>query len=131
FPDGRVVRSLLAAREPPDDAGVAKLAGIWSDDVIFATSRLETLNADPTSPFHGRLDLGRLGIFGHSVGGATALDGCRRDRRCRAAIDLDGSPLGEVSNAGLAQPAMFIMHEGFEADCPTCAQAGRDVDAIY
>jgi hypothetical protein len=131
FPDGRVVRSLLAAREPPDDTGVAKLAGIWSDDVIFAINQLQALDADPTSPFHGRLDLVRLGIFGHSVGGATALDACRRDRRCRGAVDLDGSPFGEVISAGLAPPVMFILHEGFEADCPDCARVGRDVDAIY
>jgi hypothetical protein len=131
FPDGRVVRSTPAAREPPDDASVARLAGIWSDDVVFAINQLQSLNADPTSPFHDHLDLGRLGVFGHSVGGATALEVCRRDRRCGAAFDVDGSPLGEVIASGLAQPVMFVLHEGFDADCPTCAEVGGDVGSIF
>jgi pimeloyl-ACP methyl ester carboxylesterase len=48
-----------------------------------------------------------LGTVGHSFGGATALQFCHEDARCRAAIDLDGIPFGSVVTDGLAKPAMF------------------------
>ena len=35
-----------------------------------------------------RLDTARVGVFGHSFGGAAAAEACRRDRRCRAGMDL-------------------------------------------
>jgi dienelactone hydrolase len=40
--------------------------------------------------FGGKLDLQRIGSFGHSFGGVTALEVCRVDDRCRAAVNLDG-----------------------------------------
>jgi predicted dienelactone hydrolase len=131
FPDGRVIPSTLAAREPADDAGIAKLTILWSDDVIFAMNQLAALDADPASPFHGRLKLERLGVFGHSLGGAAALDACHRDLRCRATIDLDGTPFGDGPTTGLSQPVMLIMHDGYAADCTDCAQVGDKVNAIY
>src|SRR5262249_54516526 len=61
--------------------------------------------------FAGRLDFARLGAVGHSFGGATALQFCREDARCRAAIDLDGIPFGSVVTDGLAKPAMFLLSD--------------------
>ncbi len=42
-------------------------------DVSFAIDRLSALNADPTSPLKGRLDLKRIGVAGHSFGGFTTM----------------------------------------------------------
>lgn len=42
-------------------------------DVSFAIDQLETLNADAKGPLHGRLDLKRIGVAGHSFGAYTAL----------------------------------------------------------
>lgn len=44
----------------------------------------------------GALDLTRVGMFGHSLGGATAAEAMAADRRIRAGIDLDGSILVTV-----------------------------------
>ena len=49
--------------------------------------------------------------MGHSFGGATALQFCHEDARCRAAIDLDGIPFGSVVTDGLAKPAMFLLSD--------------------
>jgi predicted dienelactone hydrolase len=66
----------------------------------------------------GRLDLDRLGAFGHSMGGNAALEFCRVDRRCRAVVNLDGANWTEVGRTGLSQPAMLITVErGNEAPC--------------
>ena len=44
-----------------------KLLDAWTGDIRFALDRLERLNAsDPTGKFTVRLDMTRVGVFGHS-----------------------------------------------------------------
>ena len=75
---------------------------IWSADMGFALDQLQRLNASgPSEKFVGRLDMERIGVFGHSLGGATTLQFCQDDARCKAGIDLDGAPLGSVIIEGL------------------------------
>jgi dienelactone hydrolase len=117
FPDGRVVRR-ESANNPETmsyEAGkqlANKLLPMWSSDVSFVVDQLERLNADGASgKFTGKLDLTRLGIFGHSFGGATALQFCHDDRRCKAGMDIDGMPFGSVIQEGAAQPIFFLMSD--------------------
>ena len=59
-------------------------------DAQFVLDELGRLNAaDPR--FAGRLDLDKMGMFGHSLGGATAAQLCLRDPRCKAGAAMDGS----------------------------------------
>jgi hypothetical protein len=98
-----------------------KLVRAWSADMAFALDQLEQLNAsDPSGKFSGRLDLQRVGVFGHSLGGATALEFCHNDSRCKAGIDVDGAPLGSVIREGVSQPFLFLLsdHSG-EPDAET------------
>jgi predicted dienelactone hydrolase len=44
-----------------------------AQDVSFAIDRLTKLNADETWPLHGRIDLEKIGLAGHSFGGNTAM----------------------------------------------------------
>jgi predicted dienelactone hydrolase len=57
------------------------------------------------------LDLQRVGAFGHSLGGATTLQFCHDDSRCKAGIDVDGAPLGSVIHEGVTQPLMFLLSD--------------------
>jgi dienelactone hydrolase len=141
FPDGQVI-----ARAPQNNADLVsgprqeqlanKLAQAWSADMGFALDQLERLNAsDPSGRFLGRLDLQRVGVFGHSLGGATALQFCHDDSRCKAGIDVDGAPLGSVVADGVTQPFMFLLsdHKG-EADAgepEAIRQAGANIHSIY
>ena len=62
----------------------------------------------------------RVGVFGHSLGGAAALQFCHDDSRCKAGIDVDGAPLGNVISEGVTQPFMFILSDhGSESDAGT------------
>jgi dienelactone hydrolase len=102
FPDGRVVERL-----PLDNFD--ELVTEWSADIGFALDQLERLNeSDPSGKFLGRLDMQRVGVFGHSLGGATALQFCHDDSRCKAGIDVDGAPIGSVITEGVSQPFMFL-----------------------
>jgi predicted dienelactone hydrolase len=64
---------------------------IMADDASFVMDQLQEMNEGRTdSSFAGRLNLGEIGIIGHSVGGATAYNLAINDPRIKAAIDLDG-----------------------------------------
>jgi dienelactone hydrolase len=67
-------------------------------DVRFLLGRLATLRGV------GRLDLKRVGGFGHSLGGATMAGAMLADRRLRAGVDLDGRLFGPVIRRGLSRP---------------------------
>jgi dienelactone hydrolase len=124
FPDGRTI-----ARAPRNNAELLsgeqqialgdRLVNAWSADMRFALDRLAALNlSDPASRFQGRLDMERVGVFGHSLGGATALQFCHEDPRCKAGIDVDGAPLGSVVAEGVKQPFLFLLsdHSGEPAN---------------
>jgi predicted dienelactone hydrolase len=117
LPDGRVIarapqNNLDLIGGPAADQLANKLVEQWSTDTGFALDQLERLNtSDPSSRFLGRLDMQRVGVFGHSLGGATALQFCHDDPRCKAGIDVDGAPVGSVIAEGVAQPFMFLVSD--------------------
>ena len=78
------------------------------------------------------MDLQRLGMFGHSFGGATALEFCHQDARCKAALDMDGIPFGGVVPEGLSKPGLFLLsdHRREMAD-PESHQVLAEIQSIY
>jgi len=138
LPDGRVV-SRPPANDPEslsaEDANrlINKLLIMWTSDTSFVASRLEQLNAaDPSGKFTGRLDMQRLGMFGHSFGGAQTLQFCHDDSRCKAGIDMDGAPYGSVVQEGLKQPFLFLLSDqSSELADPASKQIHTDFQSIY
>jgi dienelactone hydrolase len=142
LPDGRVIarapqNHLDLVSGPQADERANTLVQAWTADTGFALDQLERLNAsDPSGKFLGRLDVQRVGVFGHSLGGATALLFCHDDSRCKAGIDVDGAPLGSVIAEGVTQPFMFLLsdHRGESTDAETpeaIRQAGANIRSIY
>lgn len=82
---------------------------MWVADAQFALDQVERLDRDATSPLRGRLDLARIGAFGWSFGGATAVDLSIRDERVKAAIDQDGQLFGLARVQGTKRPVL-LMH---------------------
>ncbi|HZR40773.1 MAG TPA: hypothetical protein VFB12_11685 [Ktedonobacteraceae bacterium] len=119
FSDGRVVTRTNAGNPSDSDLPVAEqdrlannLITIWSADTRFVLDKLEQLNrSDPSGTFTHRLNMQEVGIFGHSFGGATAAQFCHDDTRCKAGIDLDGAPYGNVIQQGLHHPFMFLLSD--------------------
>ena len=83
-------------------------------DLLFALRQLERLNAgSPVSDVRGRLDLTRVGVFGHSRGGLAAAEACKREPRLRGCLNYDGNFLNGGAYADtvagvLSQPFMMI-----------------------
>lgn len=108
MPDGRIIQN---KSERYQRAGAREEeAIIQAHDLIFVLNELEQLNKkDRDIGLAGRLDLQRVGVFGHSRGGFTAPHACFLDSRFRACLNLDGYPLTPAVMAnGIRQPYMHI-----------------------
>ena len=93
------------ADEPLRTESVAE----WTADTRAVLDLLATFDhGGAPSPFHGRFDLGRIGVFGMSYGGATAGDFCRQDNRCKAALNMDGGQYGGMVNDSLRVPFLIM-----------------------
>jgi predicted ester cyclase len=119
LPDGRTVTGDYTA-------GLEVHPPIWTQDHIFVMDQLEVLNADdPEGVFTGRLDLERLGVFGASLGGATATLTCSLDARCKAGVNEDGPVYGDVIEEGLDQPFLYLLSDSRFFSDPAFYEAAR------
>jgi len=126
FADGRVVEmnpaAIAGATGPATGdykevfAARAAVCEYKAGDLASVADELARLHSDPSSRFHGRLDLGRMGAFGHSFGGDAALEWCRAESRCRAAANLDGALWSSVGEEGLDRPSLQIVGPHAEFD---------------
>jgi predicted dienelactone hydrolase len=81
--------------------------------------------------FAGRLDLGHVGMFGHSLGGAAAASAMLVDSRIDAGADLDGLLFGAARASGVSRPFMLMSADpGFAAD-PNRAGFWRRLPAAH
>jgi predicted dienelactone hydrolase len=124
FPDGHTV-SIGKVGDSPNaisDALTVRIA-----DTQYVLHTLARLNRG-TGAFSGMFNLNHVGMFGHSLGGATAAATMLVDRRLDAGLDMDGSLFGKVAVTGLAKPFMlFSADPGFRHK-PNLAQFWRHLE---
>ncbi|KPL91459.1 alpha/beta hydrolase family protein [Herpetosiphon geysericola] len=113
FPDGEVRFSNFAhfgidpAQEVTTEQINQHVLPVWIADQRFVLDTLERWNAND-SLLAGQLDLSHIGIFGHSFGGATALETCEVDARCKVVINLDGGLYGKSVERAATKPLLLI-----------------------
>ncbi|WP_438449074.1 alpha/beta hydrolase family protein [Gorillibacterium sp. sgz5001074] len=119
FPDGRITTSTTNDLFSPDQdyrasrAARDKLGKVLTDDVAFVLDQFELIQSGQIpSHLNGRMDLGHVGVFGHSIGGATAYD-ASYDPRIAAGIDLDGGLYRLRDRENLRKPFLFIHSESY------------------
>lgn len=123
LPDGRV----LSTKGDPDAGNAeatSKQVEAWAKDVTFVLERMSSPATDPAGRFATRIDPTRIGMLGHSLGGAAALETCRTDTRFKACADLDGAPFGKVTEEGVKRPTL-IMRSGPIYSDADLAKRGR------
>jgi len=140
FPDGRVMSRPpendpeLCEDQPPVQQArcVSRFLTAWTGDIAFVLDRLERLNTSGSAgKLAGRLDMTRVGVFGHSFGGATAMQFCHDDPRCKAGIDVDGQPFGNVIQDGLRQPFMILLSDHGDSSDPDGRRIWANIQSIY
>lgn len=65
-------------------------AKVWAEDLLFVLQRLTALSSERGSPFYKAIDLRRIGVFGHSHGGRSAVTASILDSRIQACLNEDG-----------------------------------------
>ena len=105
--------SLLDQDEALAPARVAAAA----DDAILVIDRLLNGEGD-LDAFAEAIDPERIGMLGHSLGGAAALETCLRDKRFKACANLDGYPFGRISQEGVGRPFLLLLSKPTPADQP-------------
>jgi dienelactone hydrolase len=95
-----------------------------------ALDHLKQLSSDDAR-FKDRLDVTRVGIVGHSFGGAQAAQFCSQDPRCTAGIDIDGRLYGTVVRSGLSVPFMFLLSDHGSLKDPIDRQIMDQIQAVY
>jgi len=122
FPDGRLATSVLGSHVADTlqlDARSTSLAvAVRLSDLKFVMDELERLNASDKSPFAGKLDMSRVALAGHSLGGTTALLGVELEPRFRAAIAMDAPAPGPLF--GTTDKPILMLVAGRDWDKDTC-----------
>jgi len=125
YHDGRIARRSAAGAPPENSPGRKSelapgqpndlqlpIVTEWARDESFLLDKLQEINAaDSSGRFTGRLNLESVGAFGHSLGGAAALQFCRDDVRCKAGINIDGAPFGDVVRTGISKPFLSFFSD--------------------
>ena len=110
YPDNTTT---YAANITTDDQIVEDLY-VRVKDISFVLDQL-SLPSATTLLTPGRacgIDFSKVGIFGHSLGGATAAQAMLFDSRFVGGINLDGTFYGSVIERGLNKPFAIFAHEG-------------------
>ncbi|KAK0110176.1 hypothetical protein ONS95_002827 [Cadophora gregata] len=87
---------------------------VRAQDVSFVLNQLSQPSiAQKLLPGVGcDLDVSKVAIFGHSLGGATSAQAMLKDKRILGGVNLDGTFFSTVVNKGLKRPFMILSHEG-------------------
>lgn len=109
YPDGSTAENQDPPMPESEEAAmrqheerIAKVA----DDIQAATIHLQS-----TSPIARHLN-GRVGAFGHSLGGAGAASAAARSTTIQAVGDIDGSLGVEARSSRLQRPVFFMQDDG-------------------
>ena len=78
----------------------------WAEDMIVTIDLLEKWNNEGW--LKDKLDLDKIGVFGHSVGGGSAGKVALKDNRVKAAANLDGIQWGKKIDTTYSIPYLYI-----------------------
>lgn len=110
FPDGSVI---LGADIETEEQITFALA-VRAQDVTFVLNQLRIPSFSRSFFLDSscQLNIKNVGIFGHSLGGATALASMANDTRLSGGVNLDGTFFGPAIQQGTKRPFLLVGHEG-------------------
>ena len=110
YPDGRNATRYENTLDPDKVETIAPALDIRVQDIQFVLNTLSTNStiARQIPGIHGKLNDRKVGMFGHSFGGAATAATMLIDQRFACGVNMDGSIFGSVLDSGLAKPYLFI-----------------------
>jgi dienelactone hydrolase len=127
FPDGHETKFQPYWPQNADRRTQGVAIGKFAEDVLvadvrFVLDQLQQLNLNDGF-WRGHLDLSRVAIVGHSMGGTTAALALKEDGRIRVGVNLDGSTYpgmnADVRPMALGKPLLFMETEEHASDPET------------
>jgi dienelactone hydrolase len=128
FPDGRLV---VGTFQPGTTEQAIEAQQLRAADARFVLDELAVLNrggnpdAEHTAlpkGVAGSLDLSEVGMFGWSLGGAASAQAMHDDARIKAAVNMDGTFWGPLTQQGVNRPFLLMTgSEHTEQNDPTLA----------
>jgi dienelactone hydrolase len=111
FPDGRTVGLADVPTSPAAQAAFFNMSlRTIVGDAKFTLDTITAMNTtDPD--FSGHFDLSRVGMYGHSFGGANTATCCYEDSRFRAGLTLDGVFYRQFIPGNITVPMLFMFAE--------------------
>ncbi|MGX1471252.1 UNVERIFIED_CONTAM: dienelactone hydrolase [Streptomyces canus] len=110
FPDGRVATFALGRDFPRTPEFWHKVKTGRARDVSFVLDQL--LGNNPPWAGAAQIDPDRIGMAGHSAGGAATIAAMLADERIRAGSNVDGSTDPLIPDTGLDRPFLFLGRDG-------------------
>ena len=94
-----------------------KLGAVWAADIGFVLDQAKKVDTgEIPSPLKGKMDLGMVGVFGHSTGGGAAVQFCYTDARCKVGLAMDAWMVPyshDISQNGTRVPFLFFQSENW------------------
>ena len=111
FPDGRAVYIAdLPGNYSESSEFLMQSQRSVIDDALFVLDTIEKLNqTDPM--LSGIFDCSRVGMYGHSFGGAATMSCCYEDERIQAGFTLDGVVYNNFLNESISTPFLLMCAE--------------------
>ncbi len=106
FPDGRTIPIASVPDEKVEDFFSMSLRSVI-EDAKFVLDYLTLLNSSENQ-WQGTLDLSKVGMFGHSFGGAATAVCCMEDSRFKAGLILDGVFYPDFLNDDIFSPMLLM-----------------------
>lgn len=137
FPDGRTVMASqtflnevnMLENETLSAGQVFEITNRWlklrTDDINFVLDSMETGDlGEAGGLLDGRMNFSKIGLFGHSLGGAAAAQVCRERGDIKSVIVIDGTMIGdvtkingdyteEVTRESFPEPIMLMYNESY------------------
>jgi hypothetical protein len=113
-------RMALPNRAEVGDVGYFEAAGrmleVFAGDIVTILDRLDEGEEGPFGAVAGVVDLTRVGVYGHGMGGGAAIQVCLTEERCDAVLGMDPwvEPLSvRTLRISATKPALFMRSDGW------------------
>jgi len=94
-----------------------ELGPVWAGDIGFVLDQAKKLDSgEIPSLLQAKMDLGTVGVLGHSTGGGAAVQFCAFDARCKAGLAMDAwlVPYSrDLPRDGARVPFLFFQSESW------------------